>query len=83
MNMYPRTFKGWFQRLLVIISQTFNALILLGDPDETVSARAYRTPWPRVAATLDALWFWEEDHCRASFGRDLQRASRLLGVYDN
>ena len=77
--MYPVTFTGWLTRLLVIISQSFNALVLMGNPDETVSARAYRTPWPTVRRILDTMFFWETEHCYKSHQRDITFARKLLG----
>lgn len=77
--MYPKNFAGWLQRLLVVISQAFNALLLMGSPDETVSARAYRTPWPRLRRILDTIFFWEAEHCRRSYQRDIEFARKLLG----
>lgn len=77
--MYENSIKGWFMRLLVLISQTVNALILMGNPDETLSARAYRTPWPTVRRILDKIYFWETEHCYKSHQRDIDFAKRLLG----
>lgn len=80
--MYEKSLKGWFLRLLVIISQTINSLILMGNPDETISARAYRTPWPRTRKVLDWLFRWEIEHCYKSHQRDVKFAKKILGQDD-
>lgn len=56
--------------LLIAFDQFVNAL-LAGWPDETLSSRAWRwekdgvRAWPR--RVVDALFFWEKDHCRESY----------------
>lgn len=77
--MYSTGFRGWCERLLVTVSQTVNALVFMGNPDETLSARAYRTPWPRTRRVLDWLFFWEVEHCYKSHQRDIAFAKQLLG----
>jgi len=71
--------RRWIRSLLVLVSQTINALVLMGNPDETVSARAYRTPWPRARRILDTIFFWEAEHCYRSHQRDIEFARKLLG----
>ena len=57
-------------RLWLLASQTVNALVLAGDPDESVSARAWRENWPRGRAHIDR-WLGA-NHCRDVF--NAQRA---------
>ena len=66
-------------RLLIALDQLGNTL-LGGWPDETLSSRAYRWEtagicrWPRTV--IDALFFWDTDHCRQSF--ESERRGRQL-----
>lgn len=59
---------------------------LLGaTPDETLSARAYRlrlvsTPWHIAQVVIDALFFWQTEHCKQSYFAEWER-SQLPGEY--
>lgn len=63
------------------ISQLFNAL-LGGNPNMTLSARAYvnreRPRWRTAYKTLNRVFFWQEDHCRASWTKDIMFARHAL-----
>ena len=56
--------------VLIAIDQLLNAL-LCGWPNETLSSRCWRWDrdgkrhWPR--RMVDALFFWEKEHCRESY----------------
>lgn len=60
---------GYLIRLLVALDQLANT-ILLGSPDETISSRvgraALRGNWIalRCECAINALFFWDSDHCR-------------------
>ena len=63
--MQPR----WF-RLLKVIDQFFNVLILNGHEDVTISGRvgykAYTTKekkWIYAERFINALFFWDHNHC--------------------
>lgn len=49
------------KRIWHLLSQTVNAVLLGGDPDETLCARAYRQEWARTVAFLDKLL--GQGHC--------------------
>lgn len=55
-------------QVLIAIDQLGNAL-LGGWADETLSARAWRLrhdlPW--LWRLIDALFFWDAEHCRMSY----------------
>ena len=59
------------------LSQLANTLLLAGDPNESISGRAYRLSrdrgrhWPR--RVIDALFFWEPDHCEQAHLSELLR----------
>lgn len=65
---------------LIALDQALNTLIWLSDgrgkPDEMLSARAYRLraqhPW--LIRLIDALFFWDGDHCQECYGIEMCRA---------
>jgi len=58
------------QNILIGIDQLFNAL-LLGDPDETISSRAYKNraywPWRWLCWALNKI---DSNHCKESLEAD-------------
>lgn len=58
--------------VLLFIDRLVNALIG-GSFAETLSARAHRSDakdhpyWGWTAAVIDALFFWETDHCKSQW----------------
>lgn len=66
------------KQIAIAIDQLFNTL-LGGYSDETLSARAHRTgsAWEPV---IDALFFWQEDHCFQSYLSEKER-KQLPGAY--
>ncbi len=61
---------GW--NLLSALDQLLNT-VTFGYPDETFSSRAWRKaragqwPWKLTRAVIDAVFFWQPGHCRASY----------------
>lgn len=74
--------SAWLVDLSVVCSQTVNTLVLRGSPDETVSARCYRLReqprWRTAYHVINAIFFWQADHCASSFATDVARALWLL-----
>lgn len=66
---------NWFKAVLIALDQCVNAM-LGGWPDETLSSRCWRwelhgvRSWPRKA--VDALFWWEPEHCRESYESERQ-----------
>ena len=62
------------KQVLLALDQLANTL-LGGMADETLSARAYRTretnPWRM--RVIDALFFWEDNHCYESWLSEVER----------
>lgn len=52
------------------ISQLMNACIG-GNPNMTVSARAYCENWKVAEKVINTIFFLEEDHCHQSWLRDV------------
>lgn len=77
-----QSIKNYMRNIAIAADQLANAMVA-GSPDETVSSRVYRgavlAVHPNRAArmayrTINALFFWQEDHCRAAYLREKQRA---------
>jgi hypothetical protein len=68
------------KNIAIGIDQTLNCCFRLGgewgQPDETLSARAHRVrgKYPAWARWINCLFFWEADHCAASFEAERLRA---------
>jgi len=69
--------QSWFAKLGTCISQVINALLLGGDPDESISGRSHRLGW-WCEPWIDRLFFWEPHHCRNAHQSDRDRAFWLL-----
>ncbi len=72
----------WFTRGLAWLSQGFNWLFLNGNHDQTVSARCYinrnKSPWKYFYTTINTLVFWQDNHCKSSFDRDIDFALEII-----
>lgn len=73
-------------QVLVALDQLVNTL-LRGFADETLSARAYRHAeikkdrrWPMWI--IDHLFFWQDQHCKAAYEAELERAHLPPGMRD-
>ena len=67
-------------RIATWASQTVNVLLLFGHPDQTVSSRAFvHGGWPM--RVIDFLFFWEPDHCKQAFMRDVKFAQQITQKY--
>lgn len=62
----------------IAIDQLVNSA-LGGEPDETLSARAHRMRvkghpyWGWTAKAINALFFWQEDHCLLAHQAEIRR----------
>ena len=63
--------------LFSVASRLLN-VILGGTADMTFSARVHMDGWHRTERLIDALFFWEENHCAIWYRYDVQRAKDLL-----
>jgi hypothetical protein len=72
------TTKEWCHQNTVATSQLLNALTF-GAADETLSSRAFRSEvkgkwFGRISRpTIDALLFFDKDHCLNSFINEVKR----------
>lgn len=60
-------------RVLIGVDQLVNIAFWDGEPDETISARAYREKRLRLMWELDRLFFWQSEHCRECYQWELDR----------
>ena len=65
-------------RLLDSFSQVLNVLLLNGDANESVSGRAYRQNWETSVKIIDAVLWFDPDHCRNAYLSDLARAYAII-----
>jgi hypothetical protein len=68
----------WFHKFFILISQAANALLLNGNPDETVSARAYRCDWETTEKIINIIFWFDPDHCANSHDRDKRFARAVI-----
>ena len=68
--------RQYTKNILIAFDQLFNALFG-GACDETLSSRAHRLKIERgrkiPSMLINALFFWEKDHCKASYESELER----------
>lgn len=67
-----------FEMLVSIASRAFNAAILGGSTHQTTSARFYIENWPRGQRFTNAVFFWEQNHCKLAWEIELYHAKRTL-----
>ena len=49
--------------------------------NESISGRAHRENRKTLKKLINSIFFWQEDHCKSAFDKDLQRAKDLLSQY--
>ena len=69
--------KTYIVHLLIALDQLGTA-ILGGWPDETMSSYAFRLdmqgkPFGFMRRVIDALFFWDDDHCRKAWLAEMRR----------
>ena len=69
----PNNFLHYLSRIGSSSSQMFNAVFLLGHPNESISGRSYRENW-KLQHVINKIFFWQENHCLQSYLSDLRWA---------
>lgn len=67
--------------LVSLQSRFINAAFLGGSTHQTTSARAHieTTPgWRRIRRGVNALFFWQADHCAWAWEKEVQAARKTL-----
>jgi len=71
-------------RIAAWLSQGVNVILLGGSEDMTVSARCHvnqnQPKWSTTRKVLNAIFFWQEDHCKTSFAQDEKHAIEVLTI---
>jgi hypothetical protein len=62
----------WLLQVLIALDQLVNALCG-GWADETLSAHAHRASWYWRKRAINALFFWQDDHCRGAYSAEVER----------
>jgi len=69
-------------QFLIAFDQLINTLVWakhegFGFADESLSARAFRLSssghWKSARRAIDALFFWQQDHCRNAYLAECER----------
>ena len=68
---------NYMGNVAVAFDQFVNA-ICGGSCDESISAHAYRLhrdgkPWGWLMPVIDAIFFWQDAHCRGAYDRERAR----------
>lgn len=75
--------KRFGAALLSSVSRFTNAAFLSGSTSESVSARAYREPWPKTVLVINTVvWVFEKDHCRKAWEVEVSDARKTLARND-
>ena len=69
--------------LVSLLSRMLNAIIFGGSTAQTLSARAYLDGrdsrlWAGIGRAINVLFFWQEDHIRAAWEQEVERARYTL-----
>jgi hypothetical protein len=72
----------WLLQVLIALDQLANAL-LGGWADETLSAHAHRAGWGWRRRAINAVFFWQSDHCRSSYEAEMERRQMAPEYRDN
>ena len=61
---------NYLRKILIALDQLVNTVVN-GEPDETFSSRCWRErgrqPWKVLRYLVDAVFFFDKDHCRTSY----------------
>lgn len=74
--------KQYFLRVLTLISQIINTVVLLGHHDRTISARCYinkeKKYWKAAYKVINKIFYFQKNHCKTSFQDDTKFAKEVL-----
>lgn len=74
-----RAIWAWLVQVAIALDQVANAAIPGGYADESMSSRAHRMRvkghkyWGWTARAIDALFFWQANHCRNAWLDEMAR----------
>lgn len=69
--------------LVSLLSRFLNAFLFNGSTAQTLSARSHleaatSPAWARRRQFINALFFWQPDHCRIAWEMEVERARYVL-----
>lgn len=69
--------------LVSLLSRFLNAFLFGGSTAQTLSARSHleapaSEAWDRRRRFINALFFWQQDHCRWAWEMEVERARYVL-----
>ena len=76
--------KQYIINILIAFDQFINVLFL-GQPDETISSRAWRCKdvssfWKVMRRVIDLLFFFQKEHCFKAYLAELNRKQIQLEI---
>lgn len=78
--------RDWIGGIATWLSQGINCAFMKGSPDMTVSARCFinrnKPRWRVGYKVINRIFFWQKDHCKASFRSDVVYAVAVLTHHD-
>lgn len=72
------TMYEYIKRVWSAFSQMLNVVFLFGHPNESISGRSHREPWPRAKRVINWMFWWQKDHCRSAYMTDITWAKAYL-----
>lgn len=78
---WPRPLYVFFrvgEMSVSLFSRFINAAFLRGSTYQTTSARCYIEQWEAAQKFIDALFFWQDNHCKWAWEREVQEAMKTL-----
>jgi hypothetical protein len=67
--------------IISLISRSLNAFVFNGSTAQTLSARAYiEEGWSTHRRIINAIFFWQEDHCKNAWELEVKRAKYVVNV---
>lgn len=66
------------EMLVSLMSRFINATLFGGSTHQTTSARAHIEPWPIRRRIINAVFFWQDDHCLWAWEREVEAARKTL-----
>lgn len=66
------------EMLVSLVSRFLNAAIFGGSTHQTLSARAHIESWSLRKRLINAIFFWQGDHCEWAWRREVEEARKTL-----
>lgn len=73
---------SYFSNLFNAASRYANVLLLNGSPTESISSRACRSGWVRTVRVINAVFWWQSNHCRGADNKEVEAARAYVERHD-